>query len=209
MCDVNLISIHSQFFIANGFSLNEQFQHFEKRCPHGKQVIFVHYTEYPESSFLEYNLGIRIDQVENLIHRFLPSLSDYANRSITMVQTLNKIGTGLPKRFVIENDLELSEAIMKIDSFFVDTGFKWLNNMMNPINLELAFVAQKNNSFKTQNFVYNAFRATALCRLYNPEDYPEVRSSFLNQVTQKDMTPFTLASFLQFLDYLDHLEQLN
>lgn len=209
MREVNLISIHNQFFTDNGFLLNKEYLHFEKICPHGKQVIFIHYTEYPESNFLEYNLGVRIDQVEHLIHRFLPSLSDYSDRSITMVQTLNKIGKELPKRFTIENDWKLSEAIMKVDSFFVRTGFEWLDTMMNPVNLERAFVEQKDNSFKTQNFVYNAFRATALCRLYNPKNYHEVRSNFLNQVEQNNMTPFTLASFLQFLDHLDGLDQMN
>jgi hypothetical protein len=78
--------------------------------------------------------------------------------------------------------------------------------MINPLNLERAFVEQRNNSFKTQNFVYNAFRATALSKIYNPKDYPEVRKSFLRQIQEKDMTPFTLASFLQFLDYLDNLD---
>lgn len=207
MRDLNLISIHNQFFTDNGFSLNEDFLHFEKFFPHGKQVIFIHYSEYPGTNYLEYNLGIRIDQVEELIHKFLPTLSDYSERSITMIQTLNKIGKELPRRFAIENDWELSEAIMKVDSFFVSVGFEWLNQMMNPLNLERAFLDQKNNSFKTQNFVYNAFRATALCRLYNPKDYSTVRGSFLKQVEQKEMTPFTLGSYLQFLDHLDHLEQ--
>jgi hypothetical protein len=207
MREINLISIHSQFFTDNGFSLNEEFLHFEKHCPHGKQVIFIHYTQYPESNFLEDNLGIRIDQVEHLIHRFLPSISNYSDRSITMIQTLNKIGKELPKRFTIENDWELSEAIMKVDSFFVSTGFEWLDKMMNPVTLERAFVDQKNNSFKTQNFVYNAFRATALCKLYNPDGYSEVRENFLNQIEQKEMTPYTIASYLQFLNHLDNLKQ--
>jgi hypothetical protein len=209
MREINLISINNQFFTDNGFSLNREFLHFEKYYPHGKQAIFIHYAEYPESNFLEYNLGIRIDQVEHLIHRFLPSLNNYSDRSMTMIQTLNKIGKELPKRFTIENDWELSEAIMTVDSFFVSTGFEWLDKMMNPVNLEQAFVEQKNNSFKTQNFIYNAFRATALCRLYNPKGYPEVRSNFLKQIEQKEITPYTIASYLQFLDHLDHLEYLE
>lgn len=209
MREIDLIAIHNQFFTDHGFSWNTNSLHFEKSFSYGKQVIFIHYTKYPESNYLEYNLGIRIDQVEHLIHEFLPSLRDYSSRSITMIQTLNKIGKELPKRFTIENDWELSEAIMKVDSFFVSTGFKWLDTMINPVNLERAFEDQKNNSFKTQNFVYNAFRATALCKLFNPKYYPEIRSSFLNQVKQMDMTPFTLASFLRFLDHLDQLKQLH
>lgn len=203
MREAKLISIHSELFTYNGFEINKDNLHFEKHCPHGKQVIFIHYTEYPESNFLEYNLGIRIDQVEKMIHRYLPSLGDYSDQSITMVQTLNKIGKELPKRFTIENNWELSEAIMRVDSFFVSKGFEWLDYMMNPVNLERAFLEQKNNSFKTQNFIYNAFRATALSKIFNPVDYPEVRDSFLKQIQNSSITPFTIASYLQFLDYLD------
>ncbi|WP_075351430.1 hypothetical protein [Algoriphagus marinus] len=206
MRKIDLVSIHDLFFKDFGFKFIESLMLFEKDFPHGKQVIFVHYTDYSDQSFLEYNLGVRIDKVEMIIHKFLPTLKDYAERSITMIQTLNKIGKKLPKRFTIENDWELSEAIMKTESFFVTDGFKWLDEMINPLNLERAFVEQRNNSFKTQNFVYNAFRATALCKIYNPKDYPEVRKSFLMQIREKDMTPFTLASFLQFLDYLDNLD---
>ncbi len=206
MKEVNLISIHNQFFTDNGFVLNKEFLHFEKRFPLGKQVIFVHYTDHPDSNILEYKLGIRIDEIEQIIHRFLPSLNDYSNRSITLVQTLNKIGKELPQRFTISNDWELSEVIMRVEAFFATTGFKWLDDMMDPINLERAFVEQRNNLFKTQNFVYNAFRATALSKLYHPIDYPKMRKSFLEQIVSHDLTPFTLASFLQFLDFLDHLD---
>jgi len=42
-----------------------------KNIVHGKQVIFIHYTQYPDPNFLEYNLGIRIDQWKQSDHRFL------------------------------------------------------------------------------------------------------------------------------------------
>jgi hypothetical protein len=206
MRKVNLVAIHNQFFRDFGFKFNESLLLYEKDFPVGKQVVFIHYTEYPDSNFLEYNLGVRIDQVEMLIHKFLPTLNDYADRSITMIQTLNKIGKELPRRFVIENDWDLSEVIHRMEKFFVTCGFYWMDEMINPLKLERAFVEQKNNSFKTQNFVYNAFRATALSKIYNPIHYSEVRESFLRQIQETNMTPFTIASYLQFLDYLDHLE---
>ena len=205
MSKVDLISLHNQLFTDHGFQLNKKFHYYEKSFDLGSQVIFIHYTEYPESNILEYNLGVRIDQVEQMIHQFLPSLKDYSDRSITLIQTLNKIGKELPKRFSIANDWELSEAIMKVESFFVSTGFNWLNDMMDPIKLNRAFLEQKNNSFKTQNFIYNTFRATAISRIFNPSDHPVVRERFLNQIHESNKTPFSIASYLQFLDFLDQI----
>ncbi|WP_332911924.1 hypothetical protein [Algoriphagus boritolerans] len=91
---------------------------YHKNYPHGQQVIFVHFSEYPDVSYLEYNLGIRIHRVEEIIHRFLPTLSDYSDRSITLIQTPDKIGKMIPKRFVIENDYQLAEAIEASEKFF-------------------------------------------------------------------------------------------
>jgi len=46
-----------------------------------------------------------------------------------MIQDLNKIGKELPKRFTIENDWELSEAIQRSIVFCCSTGLEWLDKM--------------------------------------------------------------------------------
>lgn len=206
MRKLEIIELHHQFFNDFEFEFHSSNLLYHKIFPQGQQVIFVHFTEYPDVSYLEYNLGIRIDAVEELIHRFLPSLSDYSNRSITLVQTPDKIGKSIPKRFIIENDSQLADAIMAAEKFFVMHGFHWLDDMIQPENLERAFAERKDKAFKTQNYVYNSFRGVTLAKLYNPSDYPILRQIYLENIKQREMTPFTIASFLQLLDYLDKLE---
>jgi hypothetical protein len=206
MRKLEVIELHHQFFNDFEFKFHSSYLLYQKNFLHGQQVIFVHFTEYPDVSYLEYNLGIRIDAVEELIHRFLPILSDYSNRSITLVQTPDKIGKLIPKRFIIENDSQLADAIMTAEKFFVMHGFHWLDDMIQPENLERAFAERKDKAFKTQNFVYNSFRGVTLAKLFNPADYPILRQIYLENIKQREMTPFTIASFLQLLDYLDHLE---
>lgn len=203
---VNFISLHSQFFQDYGFTWNDDFMIFQKSFPTGQQVIFVHYHENPTESTIEYSLGIRIHRVEELIHKFLPTLSGFSERSITLIQTLDKIGKEIPKRFEIHNDWEIAQVIMAAEKALVSDGFPWLDKMINPLNLELAFYERKAKSFKTHNFIYNAFRATALSKLYNPSDYQFLRQLFLEHIEEKQMTPFMIASFLKFLDYLDKLD---
>jgi len=206
MRKLEVIELHHQFFNDFEFEFHSSNLLYHKIFPQGQQVIFVHFTEYPDVSYLEYNLGIRIDAVEELIHRFLPSLSDYSNRSITLVQTPDKIGKSIPKRFIIENDSQLADAIMAAEKFFVMHGFHWLDDMILPENLERAFAERKDKAFKTQNYVYNYFRGVTLAKLYNPSDYPILRQIYLENIKQREMTPFTIASFFQLLDYLDKLD---
>lgn len=206
MRSTEILKLHHPFFTDFGFEFHPNQDLFFKSFPQGQQVVFVHYTEYPDCSYLEYNLGIRIHAVEQIIHQFLPSLSDYPERSITLVQTPDKIGKTIPRRFVLENTGNLAEAITSAEKFFVQHGFHWLDEMIQPNKLENAFVERKNNSFKTQNFVYNAFRGVTLARFYNSEDYPILRDSYLDQIKKEGMTPATIASYFQLLDHLDHLD---
>ncbi|MBC6366160.1 hypothetical protein [Algoriphagus sp. AK58] len=201
-----VIDLHFGFFKDFGFELHPQNLWFQKSFPEGNQVVFIHYSEYPEINYLEYNLGVRIHAVELIIHKFLPTLSDYSNRSITLIQAPSSINSDFPRRFSIHDNQNLDEAILMAEKFFIQEGFRWLDMMIQPQNLEKAFVEQKEKPFPTQNFVYSAFRGATLARLYNPEDYPALRQLYLEQIKQKEMTPFTIASFLQLLDFLDNLE---
>jgi hypothetical protein len=206
MRKLDVIGFHNQFLSDFGFKFHPNHLLFFKDFDQGQQVVFIHYSEYPDVSYLEYNLGVRIHQVEEIIHKFLPSLSDYSRRSITLIQSPDKIGKELPRRFVLNSNSQLAQSIMAAEKFFVGHGFHWMDEMIIPENLEKAFADRKEKVFKTQNFVYYVFRGVTLARLYNPGDYLLLRDIYLKEIKKTGMTPFTIASFLQLLDYLDHLE---
>ncbi|MEP1954876.1 MAG: hypothetical protein ABJJ26_08060, partial [Algoriphagus sp.] len=70
------------------------------------------------------------------------------------------------------------------------------------------FLFQSKRNKQDFNLVEAAFRATALSKLYNPEDYQVLRQAFLEKIHSQDFTPFTIASFLQFLNHLDNEKQV-
>ena len=200
----DVICLHSEFFNENGFELNQTQLFFEKLYPHGKQIVYVHFIEGSDESWVEYHLGIRINEVEELVKKFLPTPNDYADQSITLVQTPNNLGNLYPRKIRVTNEKQLSELVFSIENFFLKTGFNWLDQMINPIILEQEFLNHKEDQFESYNMVESAFRSTALSKLYNPEDYPILRQSFLERINSDEMTPFTIAAFLQFLNYLDN-----
>ena len=197
---------YSKFFEEHGFQLNTSLSRFEKVFPHGKQVIYANITDGDNGKSIEYHLGVRINTVEELINRQVPMISFDAEQSITFSQSLNKLRNSSAKK--IKSFLKFNEPrnIHSKKDFFLNEGFKWLDQMINPSRLQQEISQLKEDSFESQNLVEKALKVTALSKLYNPNYYPMLRQSFLEKINCNEMTPFTIASFLQFLNYLDNLK---
>tara|TARA_R110002012_G_scaffold228194_2_gene400475 strand:- start:84494 stop:85138 length:645 start_codon:yes stop_codon:yes gene_type:complete len=208
MKKMDVVDLHAEFFDTYGFVLNQSQLFFEREFLHGKQVIFVHYVELEGESYIEYHLGIRINAIEELIQKYLPAPDTYAKHSMTLVQSPSNLGSLSTDRVKVSGRNDLSEQIISVQDFFLTIGFNWLNQMIDPIILEQEFLNHKENPFEAYNLVESAFRSTALSKLYNPTDYPVLRQAFLEKINSEEMTPFSIASFLQFLNYLDNLKSV-
>lgn len=194
------------FLNEHGFKFNLAKMSFTKDFREGQQVIIIDLHRYPEESFLEYRIGIRINSVEDLIQKFLPTISDYFERSITLIKGIDQLSDKFPRKISIKSDSDLEKAISVGKEFFLEYGFDWMNQMSNPVILEGYYATRREEVFHGNQSVYNLFRGAVLAKLYNPTDYPTIKQAYLEQVKRNEMTPFTIASFLQLLDYLDHLE---
>lgn len=128
---------------------------------------------------------------------------NHSDLSVTLLQTPNKINKNLPVRYIIDTEAQMLSAMESAENFFITQGFPWLDSMIDPLNLERAFVSRKDKPSKSQNFVYNMFRSTALTRLYFPKDYQWIRQFYLEKIKDKEMTPFSIGAYLQLLNYLD------
>lgn len=102
-----VIDLHYGFFKDFGFEFHPQNFLFEKSFPQGNQVIFVHYTEYPDATYLEYKLGVRIHAVESIIHKFLPTLSDFDLQMVQIIQKLKKRSNSKRSHFFSLDLLEI------------------------------------------------------------------------------------------------------
>lgn len=201
----DVILLHQDFLADFGFKLDNRSLHYVKEIPLGKQMVFFHHTQHQGGSYLEYHLGIRIDQVENIVHRFLPSLGDYKERSITLVETMDRIDEKMPRRFLVENDLEINQVIREVESFLVKKGFRFLDRISSGQELEQYFNADPKTPIVTQNFTYRSARGITLTKLFNPDNYNKNKKTYLNMLNEKQVTPFTLACFINLLDYLENL----
>ncbi|PSL07521.1 hypothetical protein [Cecembia rubra] len=202
----DVILLHEDFLADFGFRLDNRSLHYVKEIPQGKQMVFFHHTQHEDGSYLEYHLGIRLDHVENIVHRFLPSLGDYKERSITLVETMDRIDGKMPRRFLVENDLEINGVIREVEGFLVKKGFRFLDQLSSGKALEEYFNEDPDTPILTQNFTYRSARGITLTKLFNPKNYERNKKTYLNMLNEKQVTPFTLACFINLLDFLENLK---
>jgi hypothetical protein len=201
-----IILLHEDFLADFGFSLEQKQLRYSKSFGEGKQIIFFHHTHHQDALYVEYQLGIRFDQVEAIIHKFLPTLGDYKDRSITLVETLDRINPKMPRRYFLENDLEITSVISKVEEFLVKEGFRWMDKYTYGRQLEKFFNDDPDRSIATQNFTYRSSRGITLARLYNPDRYKAVKDLYLAKMEEMQVTPFTVACFLNLIDFLDNMD---
>lgn len=201
-----LISLHEDFLLDFGFELDSSLLHYSKSFPEGKQILFFHHIQNPDANYLEIQLGIRFDQVENIINQFLPSLGDFKDRSVTHVIPVNQIDNQLPRRFFLQDDFEVNDILKKIEEFLVKDGFHWLDKYSVPENMEFLFNKNPDQELTTQNFTYRSARAITLSKLYNKAEYEPTKKAYLDKLEEMMVTPFTLASFLNLLNHLENLD---
>ncbi|TVP44144.1 MAG: hypothetical protein EA341_17160 [Mongoliibacter sp.] len=201
----DVILLHEEFLADFGFRLDNKSLHYTKTFEEGRQMVFFHYTHHDDVSYLEYHLGVRYDNIENIVHRFLPSLGDYKERSITLVETMDRIDNEMPRRFLVENDLEVGSVIETAEDFLIKKGFRFLDKFSKGRMLETYFNSDTSTPIVTQNFTYRSARGITLAKFYNPERFEAIKSEYLDMLNEKQVTPFNLACFINLIDYLEHL----
>jgi hypothetical protein len=199
-----IIIEHNHFLSDYGYKLDRKsFQYF-KNFALGKKIVFFHHSQDENLSF-EYNLGIRFDHVEFIVHQFLPSLGDYQERSITLVESLNGISPSFDKKQLLSNESQVLNAIHESERHLIAEGFPWLEKYSSGPRLERYFNEYPDISIASQNFTYRSARGVILCKLFNPDQFEEVKTNYLAMLNEKQVTPFTLACFLNLLNYLKNL----
>jgi hypothetical protein len=92
-----------------------------------------------------------------------------------------------------------------VEEFLVKDGFPYMDHFSKGIRLERFFNEDPDRNIVTQNFTYRSSRGIALAKLYNPSKYKEVKAVYLAKMEEMQVTPFSVACFLNLLAYLDNL----
>ncbi|MGB0523298.1 MAG: hypothetical protein ACPGJS_10090 [Flammeovirgaceae bacterium] len=115
------------FFYDYEFDLLPNKKQFRRTLSCGFQSVIFSPSAYEGELWLEVNLGIRLNMIEELAQQFLDNHAPYQQDALTLVASIGKLSDNKYFHYKIAEKDDLYYACEEIKRFMEDTGFEFLN----------------------------------------------------------------------------------
>lgn len=140
------------FFYDYEFDLVPAKKQFRRPISSGFQSVIFSPSEYDEELWLEVNLGIRINLIEDLAQQFLDNHRPYQQDAMTLITSIGKLSNNKYFHYKIAQKDDLFYACEEIKKFMETTGFQFLNDNSSITAMD-ALLNERPN--KPSKFLYN------------------------------------------------------
>jgi hypothetical protein len=172
-----------------GMQLLPHLNQFRGATPTGFQTLIASVSPYGEACVLEIHLGIRLDEVENIVFSFTNGLPGFRNDSMTLVTSMARLAARRFWRFELQQPGDLSVAVAAIAQFMSDTGYAFLEQHRSPEQMAQTLQDDQHRSFPlVSNAVHRCMRSIVLHRLLQRSHFEQLVAAHQNML-QAVMTP--------------------
>jgi len=156
---------------------------------------------------LEIHLGIRLDVIETVAKRYVRSLPEFQEDSLTLVVSMGRLQGQKYLRFKIKDDDDLEEAYESINTFLDPVGFSVLEGWADTSYLHQLFNSEPSNLNFFHSAANKAIRGLILAKLNNAEQFDEIRNQYWRLLKVKNSPNFHLEAFKQLNQFLEYYSQ--
>jgi len=186
----------------HGFKLVPEWNQFRKPTKNGFQCIIYALKSYPDLSFLELHLGIRIDMVEQLVFPYLNLPTGFKKESMTLVTNFSNLVDCSVRTPIKEVD-ELKAHLVNQQSSIEETILPFLDSYSSLKALAGLFNANPTEPFKLHNNqIHRCFRGLALAKGSTPDQLESLCKIYQSVLDQWAAPPLVQDRFVRSLDDL-------
>lgn len=191
------------FFSNHGFVyLKDKFQ-FRKNTLEGYQNIVYTSLENKKELLFELFLGSRNSVIEHLAQQVLSTPADYVDDSNTLIISMGQLSNIKYLQFVITNEIDLQDVIEELESYFLDFGFGFLNNINTLVDIE--YILNKEpykNCVFVKNHLNRAVKGLIAAKILNKSNYSKLYEIYLNNLTGLPNTAEDIEVFKKLNNFL-------
>ncbi len=195
------------FLSKQGFELLLAKQQFRKQGAHGFQNIIPTLSTYEQEqeTLVEFNLGVRLDIVEDLVNQFTQHLVDFQPDTNTLLTSMGRLLDKPFMRFKIKNESDVQQVAQNFMQFMEQQGFKSLNSFS-----KLPYLEQLTNQNPEQahpyyyNNYHRCLKGLTLARLNQRIDFETLAKIYQQQLVRRNAPPVQQNNFKKLHHYLSH-----
>lgn len=159
------------FFDEHEFEMHASKKQFRRFTVNGFQNVLFSASEYEGEFWLEVNLGIRIDAVEQMVQQFLDNQKGFHEDAMTAIVSIGRLTNNKYFKYKVVSEDDLESVCLLIQEFMHSQGFQFLNAYN---KIEAMDSLLNKNPHKPTQYLYNqihrCFKGTVLAKLnFNPK----------------------------------------
>lgn len=193
------------FFSRYGYALLPEKKQYRLATNAGFQNVLFSPAYYHDETVLTVNFGCRNEQVEQIAQQFLTNLSGYQADANTLVVSIGKFSGQLYTRYIIGSTDELSGVCQRIQHFFVDSGFPFLEE-----SGSLPALDQLLNQYPDEpcryiyNQVHRSYKGLIVAYLNHNPHTQKLTDIYRRQLIRETQNPHSQFHFERLVNFLSH-----
>jgi hypothetical protein len=204
--ETNLYHLLNQNFSKKGFYLIPELFQFRRLNETGFQNIILTSTRYEAEIWVEVNIGVRIDMVENLAQQFLDVIPEYRQHANTIITSIGRLSDTKYLRYKIANEEDVTFSAQTIKDFMKERGFDFLEYASHIKELDKLFNEKPHQSLKyVYNQVHRCFKAVIIAKYNNNPQFFKLLDQYQTQLERLKVPDTILENYVKLANYLVYL----
>ncbi|MCU0389926.1 MAG: hypothetical protein MUE81_02305 [Thermoflexibacter sp.] len=172
----------------------------------GFQNIILTSTRYEAEIWVEVNIGVRIDMVENLAQQFLDVIPEYRQHANTIITSIGRLSDTKYLRYKIANEEDVTFSAQTIKDFMKERGFDFLEHASHIKELDKLFNEKPHQSLKyVYNQVHRCFKAVIIAKYNNNPQFFKLLDQYQTQLERLKVPDTILENYIKLANYLVYL----
>lgn len=191
------------FFEDHGFKYIPRLNQYRKTLDTKFQNVIPSISIYDDTCIIEVNIGVRINQVEELVHQFTTHTEAFKSDTNTLMISLGRLRFGKPSKYQASNSNQLVEVVEDIHNYMETEGFDFLNQVSSIQALdEILNDKPAEDSPYMYNYYYRCLRGITIAKLNNNINMDQIAETYYEQLEKQAAPLLHQDNFKKLYAYL-------
>jgi hypothetical protein len=196
----------NHYLVIKNFYWIPESKQFRKQTERGFQNIILSCSSYADEMWVEVNMGVRVDLVEDFAQQFLDVPIEYRKHANTIITSIGRLSDTKYLRYKITHEEDVEVCYEAIKDFMQERGFEFLEYASHLKNLDKMLNEQPS---KASNYLYNqthrCFKAIIVAKLNNNPHFFELIDTYQQVLERLQVGEKEIDRYLKLVNFLLYL----
>jgi hypothetical protein len=204
--EISLYNHLNHFLAKKSFILLPDYKQFRKETDTGFQNLILSSSRYADELWIEVNIGVRVNMVEDFAQQFLDIPIEYRQHANTLITSFGRLSDTKYLRYKIVNQEDVEICFEAIKDFMHDRGLEFLDYASHIKNLDTIF---NEKPHKPNKYLYNqthrCFKGIIIAKITDNPQFLTLLDQYQSALERMQTSDREMENYMKLVNFLLYL----